>query len=79
MVSLSTGCQAEGSQVVRDVHEQTVRCLREVVADSHTLIISPHDDVEEILLALVIAIAAVVMVATLHQVDNHLVIMVADR
>ena len=79
MVSLSTGSQAEGCQIIGDVHEQAVRCLWEVVADSHTLIVCSHDDIEEILLALVVAIAAVIVVATLHQVDNHLVIMVADR
>ena len=48
-----------------------------MVAHGNTLIIGTYDDVKEILLALVVAIAAVVVAATLHKVDSHLIIVVA--
>ena len=45
MVSLSTRGKAEGSQVIGDVHEQTIGCLREMIADGYSLIVSSHNDV----------------------------------
>ena len=76
MVSLSAWGKAEGSQVIGDVHKQAIGCLREMITDGNTLIVGSHDDVEEILLTFVIAIATIVVLAALHQVEGHLIVMV---
>ena len=79
VISLGTRGEAEGSQVIGDVHKQAIRCLWEMIADSHSLVISSHDNIEEILLALVIAVATIIVVAPLHQMDGHLIVVVTDR
>ena len=45
VISLCTWGKAERSEVVDDVHEQTIGCLREMIADGYSLIVSSHNDV----------------------------------
>ena len=76
VVSLSARGKSEGSQVIGDVHKQAVGSLGEMIADGNTLIIGSHDDVEEILLALIISRATPLMFSTLQEVEGHLIVMV---
>ena len=75
--SYGSWSNGERCEIVGDMHEQSVGSFGEVVAYSHSLVVGTHNDVEEILLTLVVTVAAVVMIATFHKVDGHLVVVIA--